>query len=191
MTTTHTTRASSNLATLRKISGVNVGVLQHFQHNHPDHRVSTDSGGHLPCPVNGVVRVTTDIDFRKTTDSDIPEGMMAPRTRASPSEINRGPLGRSKWDFEYMESGNSIAVRIGVSPANTEAFHKECARIRGIGMAMSRYKRLRGYVSLDFKLQTSIEEIEVSRLPNGDSVLAHHLVFWRVDGTKADPYYRP
>lgn len=191
MTTTHTPRAVRNIGTLKSLSGANFTTLQHQQVNHPDHRVMTDTGGHLPCPSNGIMRSTADMDFRRTSIKDIPEGMMAPRTHASPEEINRGPLGRSKWDFEYMEPGNSIATRIWVSPSDKKAFAQECQRIRKIGMGMARYKRLRGYIALDFKVQTSIEEIEISKLSNGEPVLAYHLVFWRVDGTTADPYYRP
>lgn len=191
MTTTHTTISGRNLAALKRLPGAGLRTLQHQQVNHPDHRVMTDTGGHLPCPVNGVVKHSSDIDFRRTSDADLPSGISYPRTRDYPQTTSKGPLGRSKWDFEYMEPGNSIASRIWVSPKDAKAFNKEYSRIRRIGMAMCRYKRLRGYISLDFKVQTSVEEIVVSRLANGDPVTAHHIVFWRIDGTKADPYHKP
>lgn len=191
MTTTHTALTGRNLAALKRLPGAGLRALQHQQVNHPDHRVMTDIGGHLPCPVNGFVKHSSDMDFRRTSEDDLPAGIAYPRTNDYPQHTSRGPLGRSKWDMEYMEPGNSIATRIWVSPKDTEEFHKEYNRIRKVGMAMCRYKRVRGYISLDFKVQTSLEEIVVSRLPNGDEVTAPHIVFWRIDGTKADPYHKP
>lgn len=191
MTTTHSTLSGRNLAALKRLPGAGLRTLQHQQVNHPDHRIMTDIGGSLPCPVNGVVKQLADLDFRRTSDSDLPTGIVYPRTRDYPQHTSKGPLGRSKWDFEYMEPGNSIACRIWSSPKDPVAFQNEYKRIRSSGMAMCRYKRLRGYISLDFKVQTILEEIEVSKLANGDPVTAPHIVFWRIDGTKADPYHNP
>jgi hypothetical protein len=191
MTTTQSPLTVRNLAALKRLPDAGLRTLQHQQVNHPDHRVMTDAGGHLPCPSNGTVKETADMDFRRTSIDDIPSGMNYPRSHDYPQHTSRGPLGRSKWDMEYMEPGNSIATRIWVSPSNKEGIIKEYKRIRGIGMTMCRYKRVRGYISLDFKIQTTLEDIIVGTLPGGLPIKAPHIVFWRVDGTKIDPYHKP
>lgn len=191
MTTTQSPRTLRNLAALKRLPGAGLRTLQHQQVNHPDHRVMTDVGGHLPCPSNGIVKQTSDMDFRRTINDDIPSGMNFPRSHDYPQHTSKGPLGRSKWDMEYMEPGNSIATRIWASPTDDAAIRREYTRIRNIGMTMCRYKRVRGYISLDFKIQTTLEDIIVGTLPGGLPIKAPHIVFWRVDGTKIDPYHKP
>jgi hypothetical protein len=135
------------------------------------------------------MKAYADIDFRRTTPKDLPEGMMAPRKHRYPKKRNSGSLGKSKWDFAYMEPGASMAVRIAY-PKDHEQYDTELSRIKSIGLKMCRYQISKGYIDEGFIVQTSEEMISVGKLSNGDDVLAPHIVFWRLDGTHLDPDFQ-
>lgn len=178
--------AKRNKAALRSLGSIAPRTLERVQENHPDHRVFSDQGMPFPCPSNGVMRSYNDIDFRNTKPKDLPEGMMPMKKNPNyPGTHASGPLGKSKWDFQYMSSGQSIAVRIGY-PRGHELYLSEFRRIRKVGMGMWRYQKGRGYIDQGFLVQTSDEDISVGKLRNGDDILAPHIVFWRIDGTKLE-----
>lgn len=183
--------AARNIAALRSMSTISARSLQNAQQNHPDHRVYSTQGMPFPCPANGIVSplAFTDIDFRNTGPVDLPEGMVPMKRNSYPETRSEGPLGKSKWDFQYMKSGASIAVRVPV-PRNSDLFDSEFKRIRNIGIRMWRYQKAKGYIDQGFLIQTSDEDISIKKLRNGDDVLAPHIVFWRIDGTRLDPNYQ-
>ncbi len=187
--TTEMSLATRNLLALRGLGTIAPRTLQMAQDHHPDHRVFSSQGMPFPCPANGVMKAYTDIDFRRTKPKDIPEGMVAAKKRNYPKDRAKRQLGKSKWDFQYMASGSSIAIRINY-PKNHELYWSEYLRIRATGLASLWYQKSRGYVDADFQVQTSEEEISVGKLRNGDDVLASHIVFWRIDGTPVDPEFQ-
>jgi hypothetical protein len=167
-----------------------VRSLEQRQLRHPDHRFLSVENKPFPCPVNAVVKYAADIDFRATRPGDLPKGMAAPRKLKTPRTYTpRTDLGKSKWDFQYMASGNSIAIPVLESESNDYRFRKEVYRIKNCGKNVLRYQKNRGYVDPGFLVQTSVEDIVVKTLPNGDQVTKPHVVFWRIDGTQIDPAY--
>jgi hypothetical protein len=179
-----------NISALKGMKQFAVRSLEQRQLRHPDHRFLSVDAKPFPCPVNAVIKAASDIDFRATKPKDLPEGMNAPRKRATPATYTpRTNLGKSKWDFQYMESGNSIAIPVQVSESNDFQFRREVARIKGCGRGVLRYQKNRGYVDPGFLIQTSVEDIVIKTLPNGDPVTKPHVVFWRIDGTPIDPAY--
>lgn len=184
-----TSITTRNIATLRSTPIIGARTLQYAQDSHPDHRVFSTQGNPFPSPANGMMKSFADIDFRNTSPEDLPEGMVARKTRASPQNRASPILGKSKWDFQYMESGASIAVRLKYAVFH-ELYLSEFERVRKIGIRMVHYQKTRGYIDPGFLVQTSAEDVVVTLLPNGYEVLAPHIVFWRIDGTPIDPEYQ-
>lgn len=181
--------AARNIAALRSLGSVAPRGLEHAQENHPDHRVFSSQGMPFPCPANGIMKAYADIDFRNTKPNELPQSLVAPKKRNYPSTRAAVPLGRSKWDFQYMKSGSSIAVRLSY-PQGHEQYWTEYHRIRASGLAIVHYQKRRGYIDSSFMVQTSEELISVGKLVTGDDILVPHIVFWRIDGTHLDPEFQ-
>jgi hypothetical protein len=176
--------AALNIASLRSMSSMTARPLSKRQLDHPDHRSGSEEGRPFPCPSNGIMKTYQDIDFRDTKAKDMPKTLIA-RKKSAQYRRESKSLGKSKWDFAYMKSGNSLAVPVLV-PEGHDDFSKECNRIRGIGLRMCAYQKSRGYIEEGFEIQTSIENVVISRLRNGTPVVQPHMVFWRIDGTHLD-----
>ncbi len=189
MLSNNTSVSQRNIAALRSLTSMAPRRLERAQESHPDHRVYSSEGQPFPCPANGIMKAFSDIDFRNTKPQDLPEGMIAIKKRNYPKVRASRALGKSKWDFPYMKSGASMAVRISY-PKDHELYWTEYTRIRNIGIRMWKYQRSKGYIDAGFMIQTSEEDISVGKLSNGDDVLAPHVVFWRIDGTQLDPDFQ-
>jgi hypothetical protein len=173
--------AAINIASLRSMPSMSARTLEGRQLHHPDHRSTSEEGRPFPCPSNGIMRAYQDIDFRDTKIKDLPKGLVA-RKKSNQARRQGKSLGKSKWDFAYMKSGNSLAVPVQVREDH-EDFNKECHRIRAIGLRMCAYQKSKGYIEEGFEVQTSIEQVIIRRLGNGTPVTQPHVVFWRIDGT--------
>jgi hypothetical protein len=166
-------------------------MLHNEQVNNPDHRWLTKQGKTFPCLTNGAVGETSDIDFRLTTVGQIPDDVVIVKRYSDSREkalsvrrrkfrIGSRTTYKSKYDFQYMASGNSFAIRIHVGPNwFNHNFEQKIAQIRGSIISSLNVQKNKGIIDPKFQIGFSIAKIYIAN----ENEVVDYLVIWRLDGT--------